>query len=223
MSNYCAKIAIFVLSMEDLSRYGIVPVSFDVVAESLANYNSPKDKVSRLQQQGQLIRLKRGVFVVAPEVSNQTLSLELIANHLYGPSYVSLQSALRYYGLIPERVFVTRSVTMKRARSFTTPLGVFEYITMPENYYPIGIRQMVFEESYSFLIATPEKALCDLIISTAGLRIQSARAMREYLFEDLRIDDDAFEGADLEIVRACIDTGRKRRELRFLMEVLGNG
>lgn len=209
--------------MEDLSRYGIVPVSYDVVAESLANYNSPKDKVSRLEQQGQLIRLKRGVFVVAPEVSHQTLSMELIANHLYGPSYVSLQSALRYYGLIPERVYVTRSVTTKRARSFSTPLGEFEYITMPENYYPVGIRQMVFEEAYSFLMATPEKALCDLIISTPGLRIQSARAMREYLFEDLRIDDEAHENWDLDILGACIEHGRKRRELRFLLEVLSNG
>lgn len=209
--------------MEDLSQYGIVPVNYDVVAESLSNYNSPKDKVSRMERQGQLIRLKRGVFVVAPEVSHLTLSMELIANHLYGPSYVSLQSALRYYGLIPERVFVTRSVTTKRARSFPTPLGEFEYITMPESYYPIGIRQMVFEEEYSFLIATPEKALCDLIISTSGLRIQSAKAMREYLFEDLRIDDEEHENWDLDILRACIEHGRKRREIRFLLEVLNNG
>ncbi|MFA9391412.1 MAG: hypothetical protein ACERKD_16505 [Prolixibacteraceae bacterium] len=209
--------------MNTLETYGIVPISYNIVAESLPNYRSPHDRVSRLAQQGQLIRLKRGVFVVAPEISHQTLSMELIANHIYGPSYVSLESALRYYGLIPERVYVTRSITTKRARNFTTPLGEFEYLTMPANYYSVGIRQLVFEEEYSFLMATPEKAISDLIITTSGLRIQSARAMREYLSEDLRIDFDEHENWDLDILRACIENGRKRRELRFLLEVLQNG
>lgn len=209
--------------MSEISRYGIVPISYSIVADAIGNYQSPKDKISRMEQQGELIRLKKGVFVVAPEVSHQALSLELIANHLYGPSYVSLQSALSYFGLIPERVYTMRSVTLKRARSFTNSLGVFEYITMPDNYYSIGIQQIIYPDNYSFLIATAEKAIVDLIISTSGLRIQSERAMREYLFEDLRIDYDEYEHWNTEIVRECIENGRKKRELRFLLNVLQNG
>lgn len=209
--------------MNILETYGIVPISYDIVTESLPEYSSPKDKVSSMERQGQLIRLKKGLFVVAPEVSHQVLSMELIANHLYGPSYVSFESALRFHGLIPERVHLMRSVTLKRARSFSTPLGEFEYITMPANYYPVGIQQIVSGEEYSILIATPEKAIADLIIATSGLRIQSARAMGEYLFEDLRIDAYEHESWDVEILRACVENGRKRRELRFLLEVLSNG
>jgi len=209
--------------MNEIVQYGIIPISYNIVAESLSDYNSPKDKVCRMQQQGQLIRLKKGVFVVAPGVSNKTLSMELIANHLYGPSYVSLESALAYHGLIPERVHLMRSVTIKRARNFTTPLGEFEYLTMLAPYYSIGIKQLVFGEEYSFLIASPEKALADLIIVTSGLRIQSAKAMREYLYEDLRLDFDEYENWDANILRDCIVNGRKKRELGFLYEVLING
>jgi hypothetical protein len=209
--------------MNEIVQYGIIPISYNIVAESLSDYNSPKDKVCRMQLQGQLIRLKKGVFVVAPEVSNKTLSRELIANHLYGPSYLSLESALAYYGLIPERVHLVRSVTIKRARNFTTPLGEFEYLTMLAPYYSIGIKQLVFGEEYSFLIASPEKALADLIIATSGLRIQSAKAMREYLNEDLRLDFDEHENWNADILSECIEFGRKRRELRFLYEVLING
>ena len=209
--------------MSNLRPYGILPISYDTLAEPLVEYNAPRDRVSRMQRQGQLIRLKRGVFVVSPDISQQELSLELIANHLYGPSYISMESALRFHGLIPERVFTTSSITLKRARSFDTPLGRFEYLTMPANYYPIGITQEMIGDSYTFLIATPEKALSDLIITTSGLRVQSGRAMREYLEEDLRLDFDEVESWDISIIAQCIEHGRKRRELNFLLEVLQNG
>lgn len=209
--------------MNELSTYGIIPISFDIVADAIGEYRSPKDKISRMEQQGELIRLKKGYYVVAPKITNQLLSVELIANHLYGPSYVSLESALSYYSLIPERVYTTLSITVKRARAFDNPIGRFEYLTMPSGYYSIGIRQEVINGRYSFLIASPEKAICDLIITTAGLRIQSERAMREYLFEDMRIDIDEYKSWDLNVIRQCIAQGRKRRELNLLLKVLQNG
>ena len=112
--------------MNQFSKYGIIPISFATVAESIGSYKSPKDKVSKLEQDGDLIRLKKGFFVVAPRISQQLLSEELIANHLYGPSYVSLETALSYYGLIPELVYVTRSITVKRAKLFTIYTNPFK-------------------------------------------------------------------------------------------------
>ncbi|MBN1768545.1 MAG: hypothetical protein JXR50_10165 [Prolixibacteraceae bacterium] len=209
--------------MSSIREYGIIPISTDMVADAIGEYRSPADRISRLARQGDLIRLRRGLFVVAPELSGQTLSRELIANHLYGPSYVSFESALSYHGIIPERVHMVRSATFRRSRQVETPLGVFQYTTVPENYYPIGITQMLYEEeNYSFLMATPEKAVCDMITTTTGLRIQSERAMREYLFEDMRMDFDDLERIDTGIIEQCIEHGRKRRELRFLLNVLQN-
>jgi hypothetical protein len=62
-----------------------------------------------------------------------------IANPLYGPSYISLEYALSYYGLIPERVESITSVTTKRSKKFITPLGSFSYEHIPLKAYPIGI------------------------------------------------------------------------------------
>jgi hypothetical protein len=194
-----------------------------MVADAIGEYRSPADRISRLARQGDLIRLRRGLFVVAPELSGQTLSRELIANHLYGPSYVSFESALSYHGIIPERVHMLRSATFKRSRQVKTSLGVFQYTTVPESYYPIGITQMLYEEeNYSFLMAGPEKAVCDMITTTNGLHIQSERAMREYLFEDMRMDFEDIENIDFNIIEQCIEHGRRRRELRFLLNVLQN-
>src|SRR5690606_7005534 len=143
----------------------------------------PRNKIAGLEQAGKIIRLKRGMYVVSPDVNKQLLSIELIANHLYGPSYVSMHSALRYYGLIPEQVFTVTSMTTNRSRKFENAIGNFEYTTVGWEYYSIGITQQTVEKSYTFLIASPEKALCDVIIATPRLRLQSEKALRTY-FED---------------------------------------
>jgi hypothetical protein len=76
------------------------------------------------------------------------------------------------------------------------------------------------DNSHAWLIASPEKALCDMVVSTAGLRLQSVKAVREHLEEDLRIDFTAISKIDTEIVKQCIDTGIKRTELTQLFKFL---
>ena len=163
-----------------------------------------------------MIRLKKGLYLVSRKIHRQNISMELIANHLYGPSYVSLESALSLYGLIPERVHSIRSMTVKRGRKFITPVGNFEYLKAETGYFEIGIHQKNINDSYVFLIASPEKALCDLIISTAGIRIQSPKAMRVYLEDDLRMDFSDLLNFDPEIIKSCIETGKKKNELTHL-------
>jgi len=70
------------------------------------------NKISELEKSGKIIRLKKGIYVVSPKESGKLLSMELIVNHLYGPSYVSMESALRYYGLIPESVYLMHSASL---------------------------------------------------------------------------------------------------------------
>ncbi len=206
--------------MNALSQFGVIPINYDILLSVFVNYKSPKDKIVALVKSGTLIRLKKGLFVVAPKIHKQRLSKELIANHLYGLSYLSLESALSYYGLIPERVYSTRSVSLKRAKQFSTPIGDFSYITVPNVYYSIGIRHEIINNQYAFLIASPEKAICDMIITTPGLRLQSVKAMQNYLEEDLRIDFSNVETYDAEIIKRCIAKGRKKTELRQLYKFL---
>ncbi len=201
-------------------KFGIIPIDYNVLTAALSGYQSPKDKISLLEKNGSIIRLKKGLFVVSPETSQQTISRELVANHLYGPSYISLESALSFYGLIPEKVFAIRSVTSKRAKRFSTPLGNFEYLTIPQDYYSIGIRQEIVNNEYAYLIASPEKAICDMIWSVRNFRIQSVKAMQIFLEEDLRIDLSVIKTYNTDIIKSCIETGIKKTELTQLLKLL---
>ncbi|MDR0854284.1 MAG: hypothetical protein LBN34_07935 [Clostridiales Family XIII bacterium] len=112
-------------------------------------------------------------------------------------------------------------MTTKRSREYQTPVGLFEYFTAKSDYFSIGIRR-VQEHNVAFLIASPEKALCDTIIVTAGLRIQSAKAMREYIEEDMRVDISVLDDVDISIFDEAIGCGAKRRELTLLKEYFEN-
>jgi hypothetical protein len=131
-----------------------------------------------------------------------------------------LESALSFYGLIPEKVFAVRSVAIKQTKNYATPLGNYEYITVPEDYFQIGIRQEIVNNQYAYLIAAPEKAICDMIATTRNLRLQSVKAMQTYLEDDLRIDFSVLETYNTDIVRQCIDTGKKKTELTQLLKFL---
>jgi|SRR5690554_1123452 len=206
--------------MEELEQLGIIPVDYSVLSSIYSAYSFPRNKIANLEKAGKIIRLKRGMYVVSPDVSKQLLSKELIANHIYGPSYVSLESALRYYGLIPEQVFTTRSMTTNRSAKFENLIGSFEYITTSNTYYPIGIKQQTVDDKYTFLIATPEKALCDMITTTPQLRIQSEKALLVYLEEDLRFDMSALDDMDTDIIKGCVKAGKKKTMLKLLLNLL---
>ena len=88
-----------------LREIGSIPITTSVIESLYPELKSPDKKVAWLEKNGYIIRLKRGLYVVNPEHSGKMLSSELIANHLYAPSYISMSTALRYYGLIPEEVY----------------------------------------------------------------------------------------------------------------------
>lgn len=204
----------------NLAPYGNIPIDYATLVTMLSQYRSPKDKIAAMEKQQLLIRLKKGLFVVAPQKGSTTISRELIANHIYGPSYISLESALSYHQLIPERVYSVRSVTPKRAKKFNTPLGVFDYRTVPMDYFPIGIQQQVTENKTTFLMASPEKALCDMIVLSSRVRLQSVKAMKVYLEEDLRIDLSEKRLWNLQIIQECMEAGKKKMELSLLFKLL---
>lgn len=207
-------------TLDRLKTLGIIPVDYGVLQSLFSDYKYPNNKILNLENDGKLIRLKKGLYIVSPDVSGHLLSTELIANHIYGPSYLSMETALRFYGLIPEKVIVTRSMTLKRSKSFKNSLGVFEYIGTKEDYYSIGIIQESDENGITFQIATKEKALCDLIAGTPNLKLQSTKALREYLENDIRFDMSALSDMGPSIIRECAETGKKKSILKLLLEII---
>ena len=207
--------------MERSDKFGIVPMDFATLISLYGEYRSPKDKIDRLEKSGKLIRIKRGLYVSGSNEFNIPVSLELIANHIYFPSYVSFETALSYHGIIPERTYTTRSATVKRSRKFETPLGRFEYISVEEVLFPAGVMSVRTPGNISFMIAGPEKALCDTMIVRKGLRLQSLKSVKVFLEQDLRADISLLLNFNKAIISHCAEKSTRRRtELNLLLKYL---
>ena len=164
---------------------------YQSLTDALKDLSSPRDKITRLLREGVVVRVKKGLYVFGDKYRRNPYSKELLANLVYGPSYVSLDYALAYHGLIPERVEALTSVTPSRSRRFSTPVGLFIYRQIPSRAYEVGMVRVEGEHGQAFLIASPEKALADKIVSVRGATIASIRDMGRFLEEDLRIDTGA--------------------------------
>lgn len=153
----------------------------------LSHLSKPRDKINRLLNRGEIVRVRKGLYVCGPAYRRGPLVRELLANLIYGPSYISLEYALSYWGLIPERVSTVTSVAMGRSRRFDTPLGTFTYRSLSPASYAVGA-DLVESPAGSFLIACAEKALADKVWTDkrfAGTRLSD---FPSYIEEDLRID-----------------------------------
>lgn len=144
----------------------------------LSDYTNPRDWISQMVKKGELMRLKNGFFIIREKIQNEPIPYPQIANLLYGPSYVSLEWALSYYGMIPEGVYVMTSVSLTKSKNFNTPVGVFDYNRLSQGRYATGIDQQE-NNAGRFLIATPEKALSDLV------HFKSRKLAPEELLKDL--------------------------------------
>lgn len=204
---------------EELKNVANIPVSSGMLRDIYANYRSPQMHIALLEQKGILIRLKRGLYVVSPDISGKPLSLELAANHIYGPSYVSMHYALRYYGLIPEHVFMLTSMTIRHTRTFENSLARFSYIGISTDYFPIGIT-MKEEHGVTFLIATPEKALCDMLMVEKYIPHDSIKSLATFFEEDMRIDLDELKKMDTSIIKACMQVSKKKQILSNLIKLI---
>ena len=116
------------------------PFDYQLAMDRVVRYRAPRNKIRNLRENGDLIRIRKGLYV-APSFPGRppAVSPLALAALIYGPSYVSLESALSHHGLIPERVDEITSVTCKRAKRFQTPLGRFTYRPVSESAFSYGV------------------------------------------------------------------------------------
>jgi hypothetical protein len=184
----------------------------------LAGYGNPSMKISSLIKSGDVIRVKKGLYVFGEAYRRRPYSRELLANLIYGPSIVSSDYMLFHYGSIPEAVYTLTSTTVKRAKVFKTPLGEFIYSQVPRKYYSLGVRRVEFKGG-AFLAASPERALADKVREDSGNVFNSQKEAANYLFEDLRLDESAFLKMDLPLLNECANLSRSRK-IRLCAAVL---
>lgn len=172
-------------------------------------------KVKRMLAQGKLLHIRRGLYCIV-EVMNRIKkpnNFEL-AQYIYGPSYISLESALSYHQLIPEAVYTTTSMAGKRSKEFKSPLGVFSYQQAPlKNLYTEV--ELIKNPDGQFLMAKPWKALCDYVYSYRKDWIQL-----EPLTESLRLNLDHLPLLNKEEAQKLEEYYQQKRMSRFLKGVL---
>lgn len=202
-----------------LERLGNIPVTASALESLFPHIKGGNQKIRLLERDKQIIRLKRGLYVCSPDATGKTLSTELIANHLYAPSYVSMSSALRYYGLIPEAVYIKQSMTLKHSKDFDTQLGRFEYTHISKNAFSVGLTS-IRKDDYAFVMATPEKALCDLIANSSQVNLRYLKDAEIYLEEDIRMELEDFRQMNAEIFEGYIKVGKKAESIRTLLKLI---
>ena len=162
-------------------------------------------QLSRWTQTGRIYQLRRGVYALAPPFQKVKPHPFLVANRLVPGSYVSLQSALAYHGLIPEAVPVATSVSARRPARWDTPLGVYEYRHV-KNELLFGYQWTEVGNGQRAFVATGEKALLDLVhLQPRGDNPEYLRQLRLQNLERLdldRLQDQAARAKSYKLCRA---------------------
>lgn len=206
--------------MESLRKHiSYEEFDYQTLMHALGQYSRPRDKISDLLRKGVIVRVKKGIYIFGEDYRRRPFSREVLANLIYGPSYISLDYALHYFGLIPERVEAVTSVTTGRSRRYATPVGLFSYRMIPLAAFRIGMDRVELDDGRSFLIATPEKALADKIRDDRGNGLQTQGRLMDYLENDLRVDPAALAKLDRAQLGAIARRYRSRK-LRLLSELL---
>lgn len=120
-------------------------------------------RINRALQAKEIIQVRRGLYVLAPMFRKVPLNTRALAQIIYGPSYISLESALSRHGLIPEAVYTLTSVSYGKSKSFDTPLGNFSYTRIPQRIFFAGVERLQENQEAPVFMANPLKALLDYI------------------------------------------------------------
>lgn len=190
-------------SADDLAQF--VPGSSD------ARYSLVKRAVAS----GEIIRLRRGLYCLAPAYRRSPVNLYAVAQHIYGPSYISLESALSRHGWIPEAVYTVTSVCVGESKTFRTPIGVFSFTRVPQISFYSAVERDVDDGSRDVaLIARPIKALADYVYA-----YRKDWSSLDPVIHDLRIDREDLADVTDEELDEAIESYRSRRVRRFLAAV----
>ncbi len=204
--------------MDELLKIPYPEFDYLALINALREYRYPRDRVTKLLASGRIVRVKKGLYILGDKLRGGPFSREILANLIYGPSYISLEYALSYHQMIPEWVRNVTSVTSAKNKSFTTPVGVFTYRHLPTAHFPSGVRSIPMSDGRSFLIATPEKAIADILYFAGGL--SSKAEVEDFLFENMRIDEEAVERLDVDALEKIV-APYKGSAMKYLPRIAG--
>jgi hypothetical protein len=160
---------------------------------------------------GEVVRIHRGLYCLAAKYLRQKIDPLVLAQRIYGPSYISLETALSYHNWIPEAVYAVTSTSLDRSREFDTPMGRFSFTRVPQKTFYAEVKRVEKEGGGSFLLASPLKALADYVYAHR-CDWNSARPV----VESLRVDESSLAAADLPSFDRLLANYTARRVRQFL-------
>jgi len=204
----------------DIKFFEEEPLPLQILMDLLKEYKRPFDKIHELVKQGKLTPIKNGLYIPGPNLDIFGPEPFLIANHLWGPSYITMETALSHWGFIPERVYEISSATIKKAKNYKTQVGRFSYYHLSLPYYSFDIKSLKLTSKQTVLIASPEKAICDKIILTSGIRLRSTNQVKEFLIDDLRIDEESLKNLDTVKMKSWLADAPKTSSISELIKTI---
>lgn len=193
---------------------------YGMLMSQLSGLKAPHRKITSLLSSGDILRVKKGLYVFGEEYRQNPVHLGQLANLIYGPSYVSQEYALYWHGLIPERVDLVTSMTTKRNKLFHTPLGTFRYAYLRNERFTVGVDWQSLDGNQHFLLASPEKALMDTLATFTSIKTKDD--MRTHLIENLRLDEQMLTELDLVRFKKIV-VAYQKPVINLLYETLKEG
>lgn len=171
-------------------------------------------KIKRAVANGLLIRVRQGLYCLGEDLRQEKPHSYVLADRIYGPSFISLESALSYHGLIPEGVKVISSVTGRRRNYFSTPLGDYFYSKVPPNNFMLSVQRVV-EGNAVFFMASPWRAITDYVYCYK----KNWRSILP-LVDSLRIDPEAIPKLTQVEAHELMEYYNRHRISQFLSGVI---
>ena len=174
--------------------------------------------LKRAMASGEILRVGRGLYCLEKRFLKSKLNPLVFASLIYGPSYLSMECALSYWGWIPEAVYTFTSASTLRSKDFRSPFGLFSYRRVPQRCFFAGVERIESEAGGSFLMASPLKALADYVYLNK-MPWSSAKPLRE----SLRVEEetlDSLSEEDFAGISNCYQSGVARRFLSGLQKDL---
>ena len=172
--------------------------------------NSRNGVIKRAIAKGEIIQIKRGLYTLAKKYQRRGIDLYELSQLIYGPSYVSFESALNYHGWIPEAVYAVTGASAKNAKQFSTPYGVFVYKRIPFPMLFLGVDRIASPQ-VSFLMASPWKALVDYVYAYK----KEWRSIDPVL-KSLRVEKESLENIDHDFLDQMEEIYKNSRVRNFI-------
>lgn len=167
--------------------------------------------LKRAVASNEIWRVCRGLYCLSNRYAQAQVSPLVLAQRIHGPSYISLETALSHHGWIPEAVRTITSTTVKRSRTFNTPVGFFSFTRIPQRSFFSGVRR-VSGDGDAFFLATPLKALADYVYAHRCDWSSSTPVI-----ESLRVDKASLCGLTQDMFDEVMAAYRPGRVSRFLV------